>query len=60
MRLKILKDKDQEELVRCPENNKLKWIPECRKECNHFNGYKTLEDKDNRRTLLCKYDESNG
>ena len=59
MRIPILKDKDQEELVRCPENKELKWIPECRKECNHFNGYKTLEDKNNQRSLLCKYNPNN-
>ena len=59
MRLKILTDKSNDELVKCPKDNKLKWIPECRKECNHFNGYKTLENKDNRRTLLCKYNPDN-
>ena len=58
MRLPILKDVSKDEAVRCTKDNKLKWIPECRKECNHFNGYKTLENKNNRRTLLCKYNEN--
>ena len=55
MRIPIRKDNSNDELVECPKDNKLKWIPECIKGCKHFNGYKTLENKNNRRTLLCKY-----
>ena len=59
MRIPIKKDNSNDELVKCPKDDKLKWIPGCRKECNHFNGYKTLEDKDNQRTLLCKCNSDN-
>ena len=55
MRIPLLRDVSGDEAVRCPKDNKLKWIPECRNNCKHFNGYKTLEESNNLRTLLCKY-----
>ena len=54
MKLKILKDKEGREHVNCPKGE-VKYIPDCRKDCKYFKGYKTKDDSTWQRQLLCKY-----
>ena len=52
MRVDLIEKNDKEEVVKCPKDGKKYEVPYCRKECNYFKGYKTVDDQ---RKVLCKY-----